>query len=795
MKGNQNSASSKPGVFAGSSFIRRPTQATSKQREDDNEDYNNATDKQRQNQNTYNSQNDMMDVSDSSANRRQRSRNQQSNLSSSSGNANQINKQNTKKRKLQEIYEDNREDEITTIGESEELWTQKYIPTSLDELIIQKAKISEFERLLNEQTLKLIIFTGPTGSGKNTLINTYCNQNDIQLIRYKFQNESRYYDLEIDSGIRNFGQTYPSDLESLIYFIRTNVMVSSSNASAGLKRSRFASTKTTSTLGGDQPVHKPDDECQFQLSYRMNQEYGTSPIHQRKILVINGIPECLTMFTPRRFEFIRDFNQAVQNVVFSQNRTPLIIFTLSEQQERSMSFIVKIFGKEIVQQKDKAVAFFNLNPPTEKGMDKLLKNIAFSENLNQVNERLISEIRDQSNRDLRNAITTLQFKAAGKRKSEFMDRSKNSKQPKSNNRRNKVITEEDMQEEEKAVMSQKTTSAKEQKESFAKDNPYSIFHGLGKFLYNKRINPETQKIEQLSPSKMMRKNKPKLYFSHKDILNQIQLEPNSFCLYLHQNMLEFFNSVEDIANALDIFSLTDNLETRVPFNYDTHAQIKEFEEQNAILKSMSITECNLHVGGPKNSHLYQMQKPQFYDFTKNLRENRYQIRSMSKDQQILNNKLVSEDLLLRSQKEIVRNILPYMKQMNHPAINDVKEIATFSIYGHSGNSWNKNGNYDRSNLVGEDEARDNFFKEQEIEERLQNINKSKKTVGYGSTQSTTNVGNTVMLIEANSCYKAMTNNPKSAPQDFDDINDSELDLLLEDLELEEEISDSDNDMN
>jgi hypothetical protein len=35
-----------------------------------------------------------------------------------------------------------------------------------------------------------------------------------------------------------------------------------------------------------------------------------------------------------------------------------------------------------------------LNPPTEKGMDKLLKNIAFYENLNTVNDRLIAEIRD-----------------------------------------------------------------------------------------------------------------------------------------------------------------------------------------------------------------------------------------------------------------------------------------------------------------------------------------------------------------------------------------------------------------
>jgi hypothetical protein len=51
--------------------------------------------------------------------------------------------------------------------------------------------------------------------------------------------------------------------------------------------------------------------------------------------------------------------------------------------------------------------------------------------------------------------------------------------------------------------------------------------------------------------------------------------------------------------------------------------------------------------------------------------------------------------------------------MNHPAINDIKEIASFSVYGGGGNpnNWNRNNQQDKSNIVGEDEARDNFFKE------------------------------------------------------------------------------------
>ena len=46
------------------------------------------------------------------------------------------------------------------------------------------------------------------------------------MVRYVFENDSKYYDLEIDNGIRNYEQSYPNDLESLIYFIKTNTLVS-----------------------------------------------------------------------------------------------------------------------------------------------------------------------------------------------------------------------------------------------------------------------------------------------------------------------------------------------------------------------------------------------------------------------------------------------------------------------------------------------------------------------------------------------------------------------------------------
>jgi DNA polymerase III delta prime subunit len=56
---------------------------------------------------------------------------------------------------------------------------------------------------------------------------------------------------------------------------------------------------------------------------------------------------------------------------------------------------------------------FNLNPPTERGIDKVLKMVAEGEQL-CMNDGQLIDIRNQCNRDLRNALVTLQFLAAGR---------------------------------------------------------------------------------------------------------------------------------------------------------------------------------------------------------------------------------------------------------------------------------------------------------------------------------------------------------------------------------------------
>lgn len=63
--------------------------------------------------------------------------------------------------------------------------------------------------------------------------------------------------------------------------------------------------------------------------------------------------------------------------------------------------------------------------------------------------------------------------------------------------------------------SKKAAKTVETGETQGKDFQLSIFHALGKFLYNKRIDPKDPKQKvQLPYSEMRKTPRPRLYFKH-----------------------------------------------------------------------------------------------------------------------------------------------------------------------------------------------------------------------------------------------------------------------------------------
>jgi DNA polymerase III delta prime subunit len=99
---------------------------------------------------------------------------------------------------------------------------------------------------------------------------------------------------------------------------------------------------------------------------------------------------------------------------YLQHARDTIIFQFSDPYERTQTFLSKVFEPRVIQ-KATVVA---LNAPTDSVCLKVLQGIAVEEDL-ALNDDYLRQVRDQSGKDLRLAITMLQFQSqhkASKRK-------------------------------------------------------------------------------------------------------------------------------------------------------------------------------------------------------------------------------------------------------------------------------------------------------------------------------------------------------------------------------------------
>lgn len=118
---------------------------------------------------------------------------------------------------------------------SNDLWTKKHRPFNLDSHVINKKKKEEFVKICTASAeppsvingrvmnkVKILILQGPSGSGKNSLIDCFGKDRNFEIIRYVEQKSSYVVDvfgenetLELDEN-----KWYPDDLSSLTAYIR-----------------------------------------------------------------------------------------------------------------------------------------------------------------------------------------------------------------------------------------------------------------------------------------------------------------------------------------------------------------------------------------------------------------------------------------------------------------------------------------------------------------------------------------------------------------------------------------------
>lgn len=139
-----------------------------------------------------------------------------------------------RKRKMDEISKDNNWNPKKKL----ELFSDIYKPKTVGDLDIQKKKIEEFENFMKLATKKVLVIQGPSGWGKNSLIDAYWNDNRLQIKRLKY---SKQYSLDELVDFKTKSKNMSDDFEQLIQFLEENwyKSVRGNLGSANTKKSVF----------------------------------------------------------------------------------------------------------------------------------------------------------------------------------------------------------------------------------------------------------------------------------------------------------------------------------------------------------------------------------------------------------------------------------------------------------------------------------------------------------------------------------------------------------------------------
>lgn len=145
---------------------------------------------------------------------------------------------------------------------SSELWTKKHLPFGLESLVINKKKREEFVQicLALENKVKILILQGPSGCGKNAMIDCFGEQYNYEIVRFKDERSGFVADVfGMNEGFKSedeedaFDRWYPDDLENMIFFIKSVTKCGHARTETGStqtvpKASSFSSFSTKSAF-------------------------------------------------------------------------------------------------------------------------------------------------------------------------------------------------------------------------------------------------------------------------------------------------------------------------------------------------------------------------------------------------------------------------------------------------------------------------------------------------------------------------------------------------------------------
>ncbi|XP_019959566.2 cell cycle checkpoint protein RAD17 [Paralichthys olivaceus] len=413
--------------------------------------------------------------------------------------------------------EDSKRDPVTTYLLKEpaqrnqyEPWVNRYMPCSQAELAVHKKKIEEVDNWIRVHTNSskggILLLTGPSGCGKTTTVQVLSRE-----LGFRIQEWINPTNLEPYSSIQDEW--------------RMNGFPCSSQ-SAQFQEFLLRANKYS---------------C-----LRMKDDDGAT---EKKLILVEDFPNHFYRQPGSLHDNLRHFVKTT--------RSPLV-FIVSDSQsgDRSSRFL---FPREIQEELDISTISFNPVAPTM--MIKVLTRISTLEAAKSCGRMSVPEkgvlemLCMGSSGDIRSAINSLQF-------SSLPDTSLEKELWRTKKDRPVISMSKVVSRTNKRKNKSKQTKEQEEEQAIGvKDASLFLFRALGKILHCKRGDHEAAEVAPAPAlsSQLSHHHRKTLLVDPELVVERSHMSGEFFNLYLHQNYLDFFSEVEDVARASEYLSDADLL--------------------------------------------------------------------------------------------------------------------------------------------------------------------------------------------------------------------------------------------